>query len=74
VVTISGTNLTGATRVTFGGVDAIIMSSTATTLVVTIPAHAGGVVDVIVTTGGGSATWTGGYTYAYMIHLPLVVR
>src|SRR5438128_3899256 len=33
------------------------------TLTVTTPAHAAGAVDVVVTTSGGTATSTGGYTY-----------
>ena len=63
-VTINGTNLSGATSVTFGGTAGAITSNTATTIVVTTPAHGIGAVDVVVTTPGGSATSTGGYTYA----------
>lgn len=63
-VTITGTNLTGATSVTFGGVAAtsvVVVSSTSITCVT--PAHAAGAVDVAVTTAGGTATSVGGFTY-----------
>src|SRR4029077_5199787 len=62
-VVITGTNLSGATSVTFGGVAATITNNTATTITVTTPAHAAGAVDVIVNVSAGSATSTGGYTY-----------
>jgi len=57
-VTIGGTNLNGATTVSFGGVSAAIISDTATSITATTPAHASGTVDVTVTTpaGGTSAT------------------
>lgn len=63
-VTITGTNLTGATSVTFGGIpatDPVVVAPTMITA--TIPAHAAGVVDVVVTTPGGTATQAGGFTY-----------
>jgi len=63
-VTITGTNLTGTTLVTFGGTAATINGTpTATQVVATTPAHAAGVVNVAVTTPGGTTTATGGYTY-----------
>jgi IPT/TIG domain/Dockerin type I domain len=62
-VTITGTNLSGATSVTFGGTAGAITANTATSITVTTPAHAAGAVDVVVTTAGGSATSTGGYTF-----------
>jgi hypothetical protein len=61
-VTIAGTNLSGAS-VTFGGTAATGVTATATQITCTTPAHAAGAVDVVVTTIGGSATSTGGYTY-----------
>lgn len=61
-VTISGTNLSGAS-VTIGGISATVTGTTATTATFTTPAHAAGAVDVTLTTGGGSATSVGGYTY-----------
>jgi hypothetical protein len=62
-VTISGSNLAGATSVTFGGAPAVITSNTASQLVVTTPAHLAGPVDVAVTTFGGSVTASSAYTY-----------
>ena len=62
-VTVTGTNLIGATSVTFDGVAGVIDSKTPTTINVTTPAGAEGVADVVVTTPGGDATATGGYTY-----------
>nr|WP_228489028.1 IPT/TIG domain-containing protein [Raineyella fluvialis] len=63
-VTISGQNLTGATGVTFGGVAGTGLTvDSATSLTVVAPAHAAGVVDVVVQTPGGQATKTGSFTY-----------
>ncbi len=65
VVTITGTNLDGATAVTFGGAAGTALSvESDTELTVTTPAGTSGAKDVVVTTGGGSATETGGFTYA----------
>ncbi len=64
VVTITGTNLTGASAVTFGGAAAASFTVDSTTQVTaTTPAHAAGAVNVVVTTPGGAATRTGGFTY-----------
>lgn len=63
-VTITGANLTGTTAITLGGSAATginVINSTTVSAVTT--AHAAGVVDVVVTTPGGSATLTDGYTY-----------
>ena len=63
-VTITGTNFTGATAVTFGGTAATgVTVVNATTITATTPAHAAGVVDVAVTTPGGTGTGIGLYTY-----------
>jgi hypothetical protein len=62
-VTLTGTNLQGAT-VTFGGASATVVSTTATTAAVLTPAHASGVVDVVATTGAGTGTATNAYTFA----------
>ncbi len=63
VVTITGTNLTGASAVTFGGTAASFTVNSATSITATTPAHAAGAVNVAVTTPGGTATATNGYTY-----------
>jgi len=62
-VTITGSNLSGATSVTFGGTAGAITANAAASITVTAPAHAVGTVDVTVTTAGGSATSTGGYSF-----------
>ncbi len=61
-VVITGTDLTGGT-VTFGGAAASCTVDSSTQITCTTPAHAAGAVDVVVTTPGGSATSTGGFTY-----------
>jgi len=63
--TIVGSNFApGNTAVTFGGAPAAITSSTVERIVVTTPQHAGGPVDVVVTTFGNQvATAAGAYTY-----------
>ncbi|MFA5959427.1 MAG: IPT/TIG domain-containing protein [Tatlockia sp.] len=63
-VTLTGTGLTGTTAVTFGGVAATSVNVVnSTTVTAVTPAHAAGIVDVAVTTPGGGATLTNGYTY-----------
>ena len=63
-VTITGTNLTGAIAVTIGGAACTALSAnTATSITCTTPAGTAGARDVIVTTGGGSATGSGLFTY-----------
>src|SRR5262249_29260122 len=62
-VTITGTNLAGASSVTFGGVAGGISTSTPTQIVATSPAPAPGSVDVAVTVPGGSTTAVGAFTY-----------
>lgn len=61
IVLISGTNLTGAS-VTVGGVPVALTLQTPTVLRYTAPAHAPGVVPVVVTTPGGCVT-AANYTY-----------
>ena len=62
LVNITGTNLVGATSVTFGtGNPATINTDTATTINMTAPAGSAGLVTVMVTTPNGTATTT--YTY-----------
>jgi hypothetical protein len=65
VVTIVGTNFDSATGVTFGGQAGTAFAiESDTELTVTTPAGTTGAKDVVVTTAGGTATKTGGFTYA----------
>jgi len=67
MVVITGTNLTGATAVTFGGTAATsFMVDSATQIMATSPAHAAGVVDVLVTTPGGTSANTAADNYTYV--------
>lgn len=67
VVTITGTNLTGASAVSFGGVAATGISVVgATELQATAPAHGAGSVDVVVTTPGGTSTTGAGDQFVYL--------
>jgi uncharacterized protein (TIGR03437 family) len=51
-VTITGTNLTGATHVRFNGTSAVIISNTATKIKVTVPAGAStGKIQVVTPSG-----------------------
>ncbi|HEY7886014.1 MAG TPA: midcut-by-XrtH protein [Cellvibrionaceae bacterium] len=62
--TLTGTNLTGATGVTFDGVVATSVNVVNSTTVTGVtPAHAAGVVDVVISTPAGNATLANGYTY-----------
>jgi len=64
VVTITGTNLTGATSVTFGGTSALSVSViNSTTIQAITPSKTAGAVVVVVTTPGGSATAAIPYTF-----------
>jgi hypothetical protein len=60
-VTITGTNLTGATSVKFNGTTATITSNTATQIVTTVPAGATSG-KITVTTPGGTATSATNFT------------
>jgi len=62
-VTITGANLQNTSNVTFGGTAAGLVQVSATQVRVTTPAHAAGAVDVVLTTSGGQATATNGFTY-----------
>jgi hypothetical protein len=65
-VTITGTNLGSASSVSFGGVGAAILTNTATTLTVTVPPHAAGLADVVVTTAGGTNPNTASDDYTFV--------
>ncbi|RYD95374.1 MAG: hypothetical protein EOP54_15905, partial [Sphingobacteriales bacterium] len=62
-VTITGTNFTGVTAVTFGGVAVTILTVSSTSIIVAVPANSAGAKDVVVTTAEGSTTAINGYTY-----------
>ena len=63
-VTLTGSGLTGATSVTFGGLPATSVNVVnATTISAVAPAHAPGAVDLEVITPAGAAQLTGVYTY-----------
>ncbi|WP_330478235.1 IPT/TIG domain-containing protein [Streptomyces platensis] len=75
VVTITGTNLTGA-NVTFGGIPATGVSVNATGTQITAttpPGAAAGPVTVTVTTPGGSASLVNGFTYLLPVHATTLV-
>jgi hypothetical protein len=61
-VTITGLNLTGATSVTLGGVEATNVTVINDTTV-TAKVAAGATGDVVITTLGGNDTLTAGFTY-----------
>jgi glucose/arabinose dehydrogenase len=66
-VTITGTNFTASaeTAVTIGGQPATnVVVQNSTTITATTPANTAGLKDVVVTNSIGTATLTGGYTYA----------
>lgn len=62
-IVITGTNLDTVTTVTFGGASATIGSQDATTVTVTLPAHAAGLVDVVATNPDGSDIATNAFRY-----------
>jgi LPXTG-motif cell wall-anchored protein len=64
-VTVTGTGLTGATDVTFGGIPGtnLVVNPAGTSLTVTTPPGPVGPVDVVVVLPGPDATSVGGYTY-----------
>lgn len=63
-VTVAGTNLTGTTAVTVGGSAATSVTVVSDNqLTIVTPAHAAGLVDIVVTTASGPGTLTNGYTY-----------
>lgn len=64
-ITITGTGFTMGTAVTVGGAAATAENlSSDTKLTCVTPSGTAGARDVVVTTAGGSATKTGGFTYA----------
>jgi YD repeat-containing protein len=71
-VTISGSGLSAATQVLFGTAPGTITSNSDTSIVVTPPNHLGGVVDVTVTTGGGTSATSAADQYTYIGPPPAV--
>ena len=65
-VTISGTNLTGATAVRFGTTSATVTADAATSITATAPPGATGTVDVTVTTAGGTSATGAADHYTYV--------
>jgi plastocyanin len=63
--TINGSNFSssGTTTVTFGGVAATVRAVNSSAILGTTPAHAAGAVDVVVNTGGQTATASNAFTY-----------
>jgi hypothetical protein len=72
VVTITGANFTGATAVSFGGTNGTGLSASSTSITVTSPPHAAGLVDVIVTGPGGSSTVVAGDQFTFIPPAPTV--
>jgi hypothetical protein len=64
-VTITGTNFTGATAVSFGGVTAAYTFNTSTQITATSPAGFGSV-DVTVTAAGGTSSTSSADQFAYV--------
>jgi len=71
VVTITGTGFTGTVLVNFGGTTVTPTVVNSTTLTVTSPAHAAGVVDVLVTTSAGTSPNTTADDFTYGV-LPVI--
>ncbi len=65
-VTITGTNLSGATSVHFGATAGTINTNTATTITATSPAGAAATVDITVTTGGGTSATSSADHFTYI--------
>jgi hypothetical protein len=72
-VVITGTNFTGATQVSFGGVAASSFTvNSATQITATAPAQAAGVVDILVTTPNGTSAPTTFDQFTYSLPAPTV--
>jgi hypothetical protein len=62
-ITITGTNLIGATSVKVGGVTATVVTNTATIITAKTPVGTAGLKSITVTTSGGTATKANAFTY-----------
>ena len=65
-VTLSGTGLEGATAVTVDGQPATFTVNNDGTITVTLPAHAAGPADIVVTTPGGTSPTGAGARVTYV--------
>jgi hypothetical protein len=72
-VTIIGDWLEDATGVKFGATDATFTHNYDHSLTATAPAHAGGVVDVTVTTPGGTSAVVAGDQFTYLTGRPAAI-
>ncbi|MGC1852670.1 MAG: IPT/TIG domain-containing protein [Solirubrobacterales bacterium] len=73
-VTVTGTDLSGATTVNFGASNpATITANTATQITVTTPAGTPGAVDVTVTTAGGTSATSAADEFTYIAPLALAI-
>ncbi len=67
LVTISGTDLTGTTDVKFGTTTAASVTNVSSSTVTAVsPAHAAGIVDVTVTTAGGTSATSSADQFTYV--------
>jgi hypothetical protein len=73
LVQINGSNLSGVTAVSFGGTPAMQFTPISPTLVTAIaPAHLAGVVDVRVTTAGGTSALSAADQFTFKVAAPVV--
>jgi serine/threonine protein kinase len=70
-VSITGTNLSGATGVSFGGADGSITADSGTNITATSPAGSG-TVNITVTTSGGTSEITSADKFTYVVPAPTV--
>ncbi|GAT61626.1 leucine-rich repeat protein [Paludibacter jiangxiensis] len=71
-VTITGTNLTGATAVKFGSTNAASFTvNSDTQITATSPARSAGAVDITVTTAGGTSATSSADQFTYIIPAPV---
>lgn len=70
-ITITGEHLRGVVAVEFGAAKATsVIEDSATELTVRSPEHSAGVVDVTVTTAGGTSTTSSAGRFTYLAHSP----
>jgi hypothetical protein len=66
-VTVAGTNLNGATAVSFGGAAASITANSGSAITARTPAHSAGLVDVTVTTPGGTSATSSADQFTFQV-------